>query len=83
MPKKCSNYHTVALISHASKVRLRILQVRVQQYMNREFQIFKLDLEKQKNQRSYYQHPLDHGESKIIPETQLLLLLITPKPLTV
>ena len=81
--KECSNYRSIALISHASKVRLRILQVRVQQYMNREFQIFKLDLEKQKNQRSYYQHPLDHGESKIIPETQLLLLLITPKPLTV
>ena len=35
--KECSNYHTIALISHASKVRLKILQARVQQYMNCEF----------------------------------------------
>ena len=32
--KKCSNYHTVALISHASKVMLKILQARLQQHMN-------------------------------------------------
>ena len=32
----CSNYHTIALISHASKVMLKILQARLQQYMNRE-----------------------------------------------
>ena len=36
MPKKCSNYRTIALISHASKVMLKILQARVQQYVNRE-----------------------------------------------
>ena len=36
-PKECSNYHTIALISHASKVMLKILQVRLQQYVNREF----------------------------------------------
>ena len=34
--KDCSNYCTIALISHASKVMLKILQVRLQQYMNRE-----------------------------------------------
>ena len=34
--KECSNYHTIALISHASKVMLKILQARLQQYMNRE-----------------------------------------------
>ena len=34
--KECSNYHTVALISHTSKVMLKILQVRLQQYMNHE-----------------------------------------------
>ena len=34
--KECSNYHTTALISHASKVMLKILQARLQQYMNRE-----------------------------------------------
>ena len=36
--KECSNYHTIALISHASKVRLKILQARLQQYMNCELQ---------------------------------------------
>ena len=33
---ECSNYHTIALISHASKVVLKILQARLQQYMNCE-----------------------------------------------
>ena len=32
--KECSDYHTIALISHASKVMLRILQARLQQYVN-------------------------------------------------
>jgi len=40
IPKKgnateCSNYHTITLISHSSKVMLKILQARLQQYMNR------------------------------------------------
>ena len=34
--KECSSYHTIVLISHASKVRLKILQARFQQYMNWE-----------------------------------------------
>ena len=34
--KECSNYHTIALISHASRVMLKILQVRLQQYVNGE-----------------------------------------------
>ena len=34
--KECSNYHTVALISHAGKVMLKILQARLQQYVNHE-----------------------------------------------
>ena len=34
--KECSNYHSIALISHTSKVMLKILQTRLQQYMNRE-----------------------------------------------
>ena len=42
--KECSNYRTIALISHASKVILKILQASLQQYVN--FQMFKLDLEK-------------------------------------
>ena len=34
--KECSNYRTIALMSHASKVMLKFLQARLQQYMNRE-----------------------------------------------
>ena len=34
--QKCSNYHTIALISHASKVILKILQARLPQYVNQE-----------------------------------------------
>ena len=44
--KECSNYCTIALISHTSKIMLKILQARLQQYMNHKFQMFKLDLEK-------------------------------------
>ena len=41
-----SNCHTITLISHTIKVILKILQARLQQYVNHEFQLFKLDLEK-------------------------------------
>ena len=44
--KECSNYHTIVLISYTSKVMLKILQARLQQYMSRELQMFKLVLEK-------------------------------------
>ena len=36
-PKECSNYSSIALISHAGKVMLKILQARLQQYVNRKF----------------------------------------------
>ena len=44
--KECSNYRTIALISHASKVMLKSLQAKLQQYVNYELQMFKLVLEK-------------------------------------
>ena len=44
--KECSSYLTIALISHTNKVMLKILKARLQQYMNHEFQMFNLDLEK-------------------------------------
>ena len=44
--KECSNYCTIALISHTSKAMLKILQERLQQYVNVNFQMIKLDLEK-------------------------------------
>ena len=40
--KECSDYHTIVFISHASKVMLKILQARLQQYINRELPVFKL-----------------------------------------
>ena len=44
--KECSNYCTIALISHPSKVMLKILQARLQQYMNHELPDVQMDLEK-------------------------------------
>ena len=72
--KERSNYLTIVLISHASKVMLKILQARLQQYVNRELPDFKLDLERQRNQRSNCQHLLDHRKSKRVPEKHLFLL---------
>ena len=51
IPKKgnaqeCSNNHAIALISHASKITLKILQTRLQQYMNRELPDVQAGLEK-------------------------------------
>ena len=46
MPKNTQNYHTIALISHTRKVMLKILQARLQQYMNHELPDVQLDLEK-------------------------------------
>ena len=44
--KECSDYCTIALISHASKVMLKILQARLNSAWTKNFQMFKLDLEK-------------------------------------
>ena len=44
--QECSNSHSTVLISHASKVMLKILQARLQQYINRTSRGYKLDLEK-------------------------------------
>ena len=63
--KECSNYHTIALISHANKVMLKILQARLQQYVNCDvqiFQVFKLILEKA--EESEIKLPTSAGSSK-------------------
>ena len=44
--KECSNYHTIALISHVSKIMLKILQARLQKSGNQELQMYKPSLEK-------------------------------------
>ena len=55
IPKKgnaeCSNYLTIALISHNSKLRLKILPVRLQQYMNHEIPDVQLDFRKVRGTR--------------------------------
>ena len=71
--KECSNYETVALISHTSKVMLKILQARLQQYVNCELTDVQASFRKQRNQRSNCQHPLDHRKSKRVPGKHLFL----------
>ena len=44
--KKCSNYHTMMLISHVQKVMLKILQARLQQYVNQELPDVQLEFKK-------------------------------------
>ena len=82
--KECSNYCTITLISHASKVMLKILQARLQQYLNLNFQMFKLVLEKAEEPE--IKLPTSAGSSKK-PEssrkTSISALLTMPKPLTV
>ena len=72
--KEYSNYCTIALISHARKVMLKILQARLQQYMNHEIPDVQAAFISQRNKRSNCQHLLDHRKSKRIPEKHLLLL---------
>ena len=76
-----ASYHTIALISHASKVMLKILQAKLQQYLNHELQMFKLVLEE-----AEIKLPTSAGSSKKQEnsrKTSTSALLTMPKPLTV
>ena len=78
--KECSNHRTIVLISHASKVMLKILQPRLPQYVN--FQMFKLVLEKA--EESKIKLPTSAGSSKkqdSSRKTSISVLLTMPKPL--
>ena len=80
--KDCSNYHTVALISHASKVMLKILQARLQQYVNRELADVQAGFRKGRGTKL----PTSTGSSKKQEnsrKTSISALLTMPKPLTV
>ena len=82
--KECSNYHTIALISHASKVMLKILQTRLQQYVNHELPELKLVLEKAEEPE--IKLPTSLGSSKkqeISRKTFITALLTMPKLLIV
>ena len=82
--KECSNYHTIALISHASKVMLKILQARLQNTRTVNSLMFKLVLDKAEEPEIKCQHLLDHGEKQESSrKTFISAFLTTPKPLTV
>ena len=82
--KECSNYCTIALISHASKVVLKILQARLQQYVNRELPDVQAGFRKGGGTRD--QLPTSGRSSQkqeSSRKTSISALLIMPKPLTV
>uniref|UniRef100_A0A4W2GA82 RNA-directed DNA polymerase n=1 Tax=Bos indicus x Bos taurus TaxID=30522 RepID=A0A4W2GA82_BOBOX len=82
--KECSNYCTIALISHTSKVMLKILQARIQQHVNHELLMFKLVLEKAEEPE--IKLPTSAGSWKkqeSSRKTSISVLLTMPKPLTV
>ena len=74
--QECTNNPTTALISHASKVILKILQGRLQQYVNHEHPDVQAELRKDRGTRgqSANINLLDHRKSKRVPEKYLLLL---------
>ena len=82
--KECSNYHTIALISHASKVMLKILQTRLQQYVNRELPDVQAGFRKGRGTRDQIANICWIMEkARESRKTSISALLIMPKPLTV
>ena len=82
--KECSNYHTIALISHASKVVLKILQARLQQYVNRELPDVQAGFRKGRGTRDQIVNIcLIIGKAREYQKTSISALLTVPKPLTV
>ena len=82
--KEYTNYHTIALISHTSKVMLKILQARLQQYMNQNFQMFKLVLEKvQEPEIKLPTYAGSWKKQESSRKTSISALLTMPKLLTV
>ena len=82
--KECSNYRTAALISHASKVMLKILQARLQQYVNRDLPDVQAGFRKGRGTRG--QIATSAGSSKkqeSSRKTSISALLTMPKHLTV
>ena len=82
--KECSNYGTIALISHASKEKLKILQTRLQQYVNREFPDVQAGFRKGRGTRdqiaSFY---WIIKKAREFQKNIYFALLTMPKPLTV
>ena len=82
--KECSKYHTVVLISHASKVMLKILQARLQQYMNRELPDVQAGFRKGSGTRDQIANIRWIMEkAREFQKTSTSASLTMPKPLTV
>ena len=82
--KECSNYHTIAFISQASKVILKILQARLQQYMNRELLDVQAGFRKGRGTRDQIANIYwVIKKAKEFQKTSISALLTMPKPLTV
>ena len=82
--KECSNYRTIALISHASKVMLKILQARLQQYMNHELPDVQASFRKGRGTRDQIANiHWIMEKAREFQRTSISALLTMPKPLTV
>ena len=82
--KECSNYNIIALISHSSKVMLKILQVRLQQYMNHELPDVQVGFRKSRGIRDQSANICWIIEkARESRRTSISALLTMPKPLTV
>ena len=74
--QECSNYHTIALISHTSKVMLKILQARLQQYVNQEFPHVQAGFRKDRGIRDQIANIRWIIEKPRVSEKYLLLYLL-------
>ena len=72
--KECSDYHTIELISHASKVMLKILQARLQQYVNHELPDIQAGFRKGRGTRDQIANICWTIEKARVPEKHLFLL---------
>ena len=83
--KECSNYHTIALFSYASKVMLKILQARLQQYMNLELPDVQAGFRKGRGTRDQIANMcwIMEKAREFQKKTSISTLLTMPKPLTV
>ena len=81
--KECSNYHTIALISHPSKVKLKILQMRLQQYVNQELPDVQAGFRKVRGTRDQIGSIGSSKKQEGSRKTSTSASLSTPKPLTV
>ena len=82
-PKECSNHCTIALISHANKVILKILQARLQQYVNRELPDVQAGFRKGRGTRDQIANICWIIEKARESPINISDFLIMPKPLTV